>query len=182
MPVIDIKYNSWHHFNSVWQSPDDEPNLVRILAHDSALTIVHLIRRDILDMCVSERVAAEGGTWHHTQDFKGPENPVNISPDALIYRLRQARIQRPLFQNWLKILNPITLIYEQSFDQSGRLKPKVISRLAARVALPIENVVGSVIRPKVRPVQRIQNREEVAAALKCSEFGHFASRIATIAA
>src|SRR5829696_3178851 len=63
--TIDVKYDSTHHFESVWSRPHRIPALFEFLKADR-VPILHIKRRDVFAKYCSLQLAEATGTWHIT--------------------------------------------------------------------------------------------------------------------
>ena len=79
--IVDIKYNSVHHFNPVWHNTFFAPHLFDLL-NDVDAPILHLTRADLFAQAVSEERSHISRRWH----LELSEDPGEISPMSLAPR------------------------------------------------------------------------------------------------
>lgn len=60
---VDVKQNSLHHFNPIWQHPSQPPHLLNLL-RKYELPILRLKRKNLFNQALSTIVASHTGTWH----------------------------------------------------------------------------------------------------------------------
>lgn len=67
--VIDIKYNSWHHFNPIWYSTETQPQLISSLKQHK-FNVIHIVRKNLLHQYISATIAKKTGLYHFNKNDK----------------------------------------------------------------------------------------------------------------
>jgi len=177
-PIVDVKYNSWHQLNHVWQAPGESPYLMNILATLPKVVVLHVVRNDVLAQCVSDQVAAASGVWHYAGEKLQDESKVVIDPESLLLRMRQSVTQLSIVRSWLQDLNTVELHYEETYRLDGALTDFVFRHLSQHMDIEVDRPSANTVdRPKVRPLNRIANWEAIITALTESEFSYLADQI-----
>jgi hypothetical protein len=128
--VVDIKYNSTHHFDRVWKSLNERPGLLT-LARERNIPIVHLTRRNHLKCLVSLRNAERSNLWHVANGNAIPPGKVSLDKDQVVGSLDfYAREQETMSRFLGGHERLATHDYDAVFDVEGGLTPDVQSGLA----------------------------------------------------
>jgi hypothetical protein len=171
-PVLDVKYNSWHHLQPVW-APIAGPPFLETLLHENGGAYVHLVRRNVLAQALSEVFAHESGVWHRRfgQSVELDDFAFVADVQGLLARMRESRSETALMRTWLKGRPHIELAYEETFDAGGDLSEGARSALAElgvdTLAARRSPVLG---RTGQSPRQWLTNIEEVREVLAGTEF------------
>jgi len=135
--------------------------------------LVHLVRRNSLDVLVSEAVARQVGIWHTTTDEAQPASArVELPPDRLVDALR-ALDQRHVKARWaLRALAfPHLTIYYEDLIEDESWFPRVFEY----VGLPwlAEGLRSDLVRRAASSHREaIINYEEVRQILQAADLGH----------
>ena len=119
--LIDVKYNSWHHFNHVWQDTFKKTILFTALENKNAI-FIHMVRMNIFAQFISIKVANKTGKWHYknNDDTKIEDFKIDLSPQEAFIFMENSSSNSYLFRKFLKNnKNSIELIYEHTYDQNG---------------------------------------------------------------
>ena len=171
-PVLDVKYNSWHHLQTVW-SPIVGPPLLLTMMHEQGAAFVHLVRENVLAQALSDVFAFQSGLWHRRfgqsmefEDFRGAADT-----QGLLHRMRESRGATSLMRTWLEDLPHVELTYETAFDPNGDISEAAREALGG---LGVDTTVsprGPVLgRTGQSPRQWLSNIDEVLQALGGTEF------------
>jgi len=100
--LIDIKYNSWHHFNPVWYSTESTPQLL-IWIKQQRIPVIHIIRENLLHQYISSKVAEATGKFHYKKEEKSLGNK-QIYIDPKRCRAYIVNVNRDIknYQRWFK--------------------------------------------------------------------------------
>ena len=94
--IIDIKYRSLHHLNQSWIGLQEMPWIIRF-ARQHDLPIIHLTRKNYLELFVSGRLAEANETWH--------------TPDPDTAKIKSVEIKIPQMRNFIRALEKeVTLL------------------------------------------------------------------------
>ncbi|MDP8916292.1 MAG: Stf0 sulfotransferase family protein [Pseudomonadota bacterium] len=171
-PVLDVKYNSWHHLQPVW-APIAGPPFLATLLHEQGGAYVHLVRGNVLAQALSEVFAHESGLWHRRfgQSLELDAFAFAADTQGLLARMRESRSETALMRTWLEGRPHVELTYEDAFDARGDLSESTRAALASlgvdTAAAPRAPVLG---RTGQSPNQWLTNIDEVRAALEGTEF------------
>lgn len=170
--LIDVKYNSWHHFNEYYNPVGDGFMLLPFLKEVSA-KIIHLTRPRYFDRYFSEVYAAQRNLWHlgrADEGSSGEQFAITVDP-AKAYKdmLETERLQTKFASMFGTYEHLIDLKYGELFSQ-GR-----VSKVAEEKLSPI---FGGV--PEFGPVplkkvtigirERLSNPDEVVAFFDQTKF------------
>lgn len=171
-PVLDVKYNSWHHLQPVW-APIAAPPFLMTLLQEQGAAFVHLIRRNVLAQALSEVFAFESGLWHRRQGQAVELEPFTFAADTqgLLARMRESRAETAIMRAWLAGQPHAELAYEDAFQPNGDLSDTARAALA-NLGVDVNAVQrGPVLaRTGQSPRQWLRNQDEVRSALRSTEF------------
>lgn len=171
-PVLDIKYNSWHHLEPVWSSIGERPFFFSLLAQRGAV-FAHLVRANVLAQALSEVFAFESGLWHRNVGQTLDTEALRFSADVegLLARMRTSRRESELIRQWLRPFPHAELVYEQAFDDQGAISGGTRMALA-ELGISLEAGGRGPVLGRIGQDPRawLANREEVVAALSETEF------------
>lgn len=129
--LMDIKYNSWHHFNPVWQNPSDPPAMIK-LVRKQRLPVIHLIRSNKFSQACSEQIALRRMVWDSSQRAHArDERPISLPPEVLEQHMARSKLETEMFRRYFEGYERyVELTYEESFADN-RLSPKALAGLQA---------------------------------------------------
>lgn len=126
--LVDIKYSSMHHFNSIWYDGVAEPNTLTFLKERGA-RFVHLRRRNLFRQVVSEVLATRTRQWH-VRENEREISDVDLDLEQVEARMREIDINNDRFAAYLEPYRYVErLFYEDMFDD-GFLSEAVFSAIA----------------------------------------------------
>jgi hypothetical protein len=128
--LMDMKYNSMHHFNANWLALDEPPTLFKIL-RDKNVPIIHLRRKNHLRAYVSGLYAHKNKTWHSTTYESITVRSLTINVKDCLDYLRVLKWQDDRVDWILSGYSPqLELEYSELFDLRGRLSAPARQHLA----------------------------------------------------
>lgn len=139
--IIDVKYNMTLTFGTTFQHGRPMNALLQHL-HARGAGIVQLIRRNKLQLIVSERIALKTNQWELSPDATDKKQAeVFISPVTLGLKLQQEAAQDAYFLEQTQSMpDKLTLVYEEMFDEAGAFRPDVFTAIAHLLKLDPEGV------------------------------------------
>ena len=179
--TIDVKYDSTHHFESVWSRPHRIPALFEFLKADR-VPILHIKRRDVFAKYCSLQLAEATGTWHITTAGANSSITFHLATENLVAELDAMLALQREFTAFLQEYEPShELYYEDMFDEPGfsRHAGEVVGSLIGRdIALPAPSLHKTT--PPLRQV--ILNWPDVFRALRDSPYeglaqAHFGGKV-----
>jgi hypothetical protein len=172
--IIDIKYDSTHHFNGEWYAPSDTPFLLNF-ANEYNFKIIHLQRKNLLKKYLSGKLAEVNNIWHTADVDSIKVTTLKVDPSDLLSCLEYTDRQASQFDQFL-LSNPnvFQLEYEEIFRTEGDIKEDALTPLAEFLCVdPIQlNGIQPVWKKQVKLAlpEIIQNYEEVFAALEHTKY------------
>ncbi len=172
LPILDVKYNSLHHIRSGFQAPNDVPKLIAI-CREAGTPIIHLRRRNQLEVFVSGLLADANKVWHARDVAQIKIESVRVATGPLLRFLASGVLQDQLMVRWLGARTRVlTVYYEEMFDPDGQVSQATATSLAGFLGLePFTDRSVIFVKQNRRPLREaIENYDEVAEALSGSEF------------
>lgn len=181
--VIDTKYNSLHHLNSVWKSSWERPEIIHIF-REFEIPVIHLVRSNELETIISDLRADR--TKQYTVRGAAPlPFKFAVEPRELLENLRLRRAELENFcRYFVGFPNHFEIRYEKlagdptMFDAD--IRPGLEQLL--HVSLPEGLRASYEMRPNrlLKIIHRIEdtisNFEELQSLLKSTEFASCVSR------
>jgi|HubBroStandDraft_2_1064218.scaffolds.fasta_scaffold10654_3 LPS sulfotransferase NodH len=171
--VIDIKYNSLHHLNQIWQEPSNPPHIMKIFAAGK-VPIFHIVRNDLFAQAVSIQRAQVTGVWHVSASKTPRETGAfKVDPRLAARFMQMTFANRRLVTNFLRRHAPVLeVVYEDTFTREGRFTQHACDLISDFLGVGIE----SPPEPKLRKIltqplgASIANRDEVHAFFQNHRF------------
>lgn len=168
--VLDIKYNSWHHFEHFYAIPGNTPFLLHLLKQRKA-GFIHLTRSGSFARYCSEQVALTAGLWHVERGSANGTASITIDPALALADMVESRRQIEIFSRFLNpVRRRVELRYEETFAGD---------RLVAAAELKLKRLFDGDWQGGVQvPLQKltpplakvVKNRDEVLAYFKPTTF------------
>ena len=170
--AIDIKYNSWHHFDSIWHGLLCRPDLVE-LVREMSTPIIHVIREGVFQQHVSNKFAERTKTWHYySQEDKRPkEISIRLDPAKCQNAMERSQLATERFRSWFRGHDRyLELTYETMFD-NGEFADQTLSAINELVGVDLKIPKKPVLKKVLGSVSKvISNREEVVRHFKGTRF------------
>jgi len=172
--IIDIKYNSWHHFNSVWHSIPEMPQLLKWVVKRE-IPIIHIIRKNLLHQYISTTLAKQTGKYHFKSSGNELQNAViKINTEHCKKSMRIIDEEGKKFRNWLNnypnyySINYKEIVSENKFSNkiNDLIKQVTKGEIVDLGEPPLKKVIKN-------PFEHIENKEELIKSLKGTAFEVF---------
>lgn len=163
----DVKYDSLHSLNGPWHAPLVRPWLLEFARAEGA-PIIHLTRRNLLEVFVSGLLAAANKVWHTADAADVKIRSAVVDIPKLLRFIDGMQREREVIEQWLDGHRPlVTLDYQEMFDAEGLLARDRADEIArAFGADPITQRRPSFVKQAPRDLtESIRNYDEVARAL-----------------
>lgn len=163
----DVKYDSLHSLNGPWHAPLVRPWLLEFARAEGA-PIIHLTRRNLLEVFVSGLLAAANKVWHTVDAADVKIRSAVVDIPKLLRFIDGMQREREVIEQWLDGHRPlVTLDYQEMFDAEGLLARDRADEIArAFGADPITQRRPSFVKQAPRDLpESIRNYDEVARAL-----------------
>jgi hypothetical protein len=129
IPIVDVKYNSLHHWNRGWQGLFEAPWLIRHV-REKKLPIIHLKRKNSLQTYISGRLAEVNQVWHATSSGAMKTRDMEVDVDGLLSSLTQTSREIDLMNKWLRRIETLTVIeYAELFSAEGTADPRIMREI-----------------------------------------------------
>ncbi len=114
--ILDVKYNSLHHFNTVWHSTNKIPYLISLIEKNQ-IKVIHLTRRNIFKQVISRMFAVRTNTFGITNKENLPEYKMKVDPELLYTEMVALQQNIGFVKKWLVDYdNVLNLAYEDLFE------------------------------------------------------------------
>jgi hypothetical protein len=167
--IIDIKYNSWHHFDGLARYHEDAPELVRMVIK-RRIPVIHLIRRNALSRACSEIIASSRREWHVDLGHRRRANGKTVIPiRKLRFHLAEAADRVESFRQYFAgYRNLLELHYEDLFD--GYCLSEAVTQRLERLCRCRLDIVRQLPQKKILQnlSDEIENYDEVVEYVRSS--------------
>lgn len=167
--LVDVKYNSWHHFNTVWHLPTSPPNLLKLIRL-KGLPVLHIKRNNVFNRFLSGRLALETKTYHYANDVDVNEQSLTINTEECKLEMMKSLELQKLYSGYLSdYKNAREICYEEMFDK-GVFSSKTNEVLSWLIGEEVE-LKPPVLKKISKDYKKIvKNFEEVLDYFSNSEF------------
>ena len=175
--ILDIKYNQLHHLNDYWHLINNQPQIFKFIKQNN-YPVIHLIRRNILKVLVSQLLAANHNVWHAK-----PENidriqktKIKLDPDKIIKQIKNRKNEMNRISSFFKSYNnSLTVYYEDLFDENREFSKTTVDALSDFLQVDSSqfNLKPVYIKQTSLLDSVIENFDEIKESLKNTEFECF---------
>jgi LPS sulfotransferase NodH len=116
--TLDVKYNSWHHFDPVWHLSDEAPGLVSLVRKDQC-PVIHVVRHNVFAQACSAMLAQRRGVFHLEVDggTTPPSERIGLNPVTLARMMKVSIRYTGRFRELFADHNPyVEVEYESLFE------------------------------------------------------------------
>ncbi len=148
------------------------PPLLELLQSSVGVRVIHLIRRNVLDIIVSKTLAAERGIFHSRGMDPLPPETIRLDPCSLIPRLEWETEQVEKMRN---IWSTGPCSYVEAIYEELRDDPERFAELPGFLDVPVEKQGFKSVLQRVNPMAQcdvIENYSDVKTALAGTQFVH----------
>jgi len=174
--VLDIKYNSWHNFDSIWHSPMAPPVLLDFFKSEN-VNIIHVQRRNLVSQYVSLAYSDASGKYFYTETDRNESDTsksIYIDTKLLLNSLLVTQATQNLFRSFLRNYpNSLDLYYDEIYN-GQRVASEATEKLRSIFHFEDSELTTDQIMTPRRPASAVSNREEVLAALAHTPFAEMA--------
>ena len=145
--------------------------------------VVHLIRRNLLDVVISSALARATGFFHRPTDGRPPipwapaepvEERLTLDPDEVVQQLTELARRRDHFRRWLAVT--LTPTCEAEYEELAS-EPSAFGRILSFLGLPADDwskLSSGLEKVRSEPQSSVvENFEELRAHLAGTAFGSF---------
>ncbi|APF39517.1 FkbM family methyltransferase [Chelatococcus daeguensis] len=163
----DVKYDSLHSLNGPWHAPLARPWLLEFARAEGA-PIIHLTRRNLLEVFVSGLLAAANQVWHTVDAAEVTIRSAVVDIPKLLRFIDGMQRERQVIEQWLDGHQPlVALDYQEMFDAQGLLASERADEIARAFGVdPLAQRRPSLVKQAPWSLtESIRNYDEVAKAL-----------------
>ncbi|MCB9885307.1 MAG: hypothetical protein H6838_07435 [Planctomycetes bacterium] len=164
VPLLDVKYNSWHHLNTYWHNEEERPNLLGLMI-ERGYAILHLWRRNVFEQALSMRYAEQRNAYHvhiHDSASEPPHTTVRIDCGWMQAEMERSLRNTARFRRFLEGHDrAVEIQYEEMMDGEfiSNTYGEAIANLLGVQAKPFGPAPLRKVTPPPREV--IENAEEL---------------------
>ncbi|ANM30422.1 hypothetical protein ABI59_13840 [Acidobacteria bacterium Mor1] len=173
VPVIDIKFNSFHHGNAGWHDLTQPPRLLDLL-REREVPLIHLYRRNRLKRALSVQTARKTGIYAVRKEIDTSDRHTEIDPRALLGDLVADHIEIKQVMHMLGNYPLAAQVDYEDLYRGDSREPDLtaLEEALTRFGLPgpmtTEHLVRKLNSDRLQDV--ISNFDEVEAALRGTPF------------
>ena len=170
--LLDVKYNSTHHFDGPWRTVSDPPSFFR-LVRQHRLRVLHLTRKNYLRYYLSLTEAQRKGEWF--TESPAPDSPMEVDVAAMLRTMASCLAEDAAVEQALAGYKAcLTVEYDGLFDaRDARPSAAFLEQVAEWLSIDPQRFAT---QPRFRKqsrlglADRITNYEAVEEALRGTPF------------
>jgi len=175
--ILDIKYNQLHHLNDYWYLINNQPQIFKFIKKNK-YPVIHLIRKNILKVLVSQLLAANHNVWHAKAENINhiEKTKIKLDPDKIINQIKNRKNEMNRISSFFKSYNnTLTVYYEDLFDENQEFSKTTISALADFLQVDSSqfNLKPVYVKQTSLLDSVIENFDEIKESLRNTEFECF---------
>ncbi len=175
--VLDIKYNQLHHLNDYWHLINNQPQIFNFIKKNN-YPVIHLIRKNILKVLVSQLLASNHNVWHakHENINNIRETKIKLDPDKIMNQIKNRKKEMNRISSFFKSYNnTLTIYYEDLFDETQEFSRTTIETLSDFLQVDSNKFNSKPVYVKQTSFLSnvIENFDEIKESLKNTEFEYF---------
>ena len=151
IPLLDIKYNSWHHLDPVWHDYCSTPYL-SVLINNNKYLIIHVYRLNIFEQACSQILALKTGKYHSFEYGEIIRQKIKVDIQQIIGYMNKYKHYRNYYR---KIFDNTNVEYlEVTYEDISRLEKYntyVLPLLEEKLKIQIRRCHNHVLK-KVSPL------------------------------
>ena len=176
--VIDAKYNSLRSLGGYWDTDYGSHDFTSFITSRN-IPVLHLIRKNILKVIVSNKLALQTGVWHRSEE-RSPNEPlpkIRLNPKNVLFEIRYAFKLTQDYQNRFSgYANYDEIVYEdfvreQNFSEPGMHARVVGLFLDKTPGIPVETALPFKKTTPEDPSEVVENWQEVIRLVRTTEHG-----------
>ena len=163
--LLDVKYNSLHHFNEIWDG--DWPFLFNLLNRNQ-IPLIHLVRNNVYEVYQSLIVADYNKVYTVEKNQSCNLKPISIDLDDMLFHLKLLENKIEYISNICKIMPlAMEINYEELITEKNNISEKIRQELKRISGIELKNNISSTLKKMItKPKDLIENYEEVMQCLK----------------
>jgi LPS sulfotransferase NodH len=179
--VVDIKYNSIRSLSGYWDTEFGSSDFTSFIT-SRQIPVLHLIRKNILRVIVSNQLARQTGIWHRMEERPPDEllPKVRLNPASVLDEIRYGQRLTQDYQNRFagypgyEEIAYEELVREQDFPQTGAQLRTVAHFLDKKPAGPSQAALPFKRTTPEDPSEVVENWHEIVRILRGTEHGWMA--------
>jgi LPS sulfotransferase NodH len=176
--VVDVKYNSIRSLGGYWDTEYGSHDFTSFITSRN-ISVLHLIRKNILKVIVSNKLAVHTGVWHRNEERSEKESlpKIRLNPKRVLGDIRYALKLRQDYQTRFSgYSNYDEIVYEDFVQEQGFTEPGINSRVLALFLekSPVSQTPTELPFKKTTPddpSEVVENWQEVIRFVRTTEHG-----------
>lgn len=168
--LLDVKYNSWHHFNAIWYLTGEAPAMIRLVRR-SRVRVLHIIRRNLFEQACSAFLASQRQQFHFTE----PPEPIRLTldPHRLLARMTSSQEQTELFRKFFAGYRHYCKLFYEDIFQGDKVSEGTLDAVSGLIGQDCDGERRvRFVKSTPPPRDLVQNREEIIEFFSGKQFSH----------
>jgi len=176
--VVDVKYNSIRSLSGYWDSDYGSHDFTSFIT-SRHFPVLHLIRKNILKVLISNKLALQTGIWHRAEEPRADEPlpKIRLNPQSVLFDIRYAvKLTQDYQVRFSGYPGYEEIIYEDFVREQAFSEPGINMRTLgcfleqtpsgpSKAALPFKRTTPE------DPAEVVENWTEVVRILRTTEHG-----------
>jgi len=161
VPLLDIKYNSWHHLDPIWKYVDTKPYLLSLIENNINYKLIHVVRKNIFLQACSQVRALNTGKYHSFQPGNTLEDKVYIDPKEVLRFMNIYKTYEKKFDVYLSTNKNVVKLYYEDISDVHLFNTEVRKRLE-KISIVVDEIKSYPMKKvSPHPKEWIENYEEL---------------------
>ena len=169
--ILDVKYNSWHHFNPVWQNICERPLFLKYIM-DSGMPILHLIRKNTFEQYISSKVAIARNKFHYNKEEQPDRVIIQVDPKSCKKAMDISKQNTIQFDKWFAGYRFVKNFYYEDLIDNNQFSDSLIKVLEDLLKERFEKKIEVALRKATKgtPKDFIENVGEIESYFQGTEY------------
>lgn len=172
--LMDIKYQSLHHMDTVWQEPLARNHVFKLIEKND-YKVIHMVRHNLFEFFVSHQLALKTGKYHLLPGENDEAGTIEVDVDYMLRDMKRLEREQVLVRRFIwPIRNKIEIAYENMRYNPNSMPPHLRVKLSEFLGYDLPSTQQAYFRKIIKdPFDVISNKQAVRECLLGSRFSRF---------
>lgn len=163
--LLDVKYNSLHHFNEIWDG--DWPFLFNLINRNQ-IPFIHLVRNNVYEVYQSLIIADFNKVYTVEKNKSCNLKSISIDLDDMLFHIKLLEYKIDYIRNICKQMPlAMEINYEELVKEKNGIPENIKTEFSKVTGIYLKNNISSPLKKMItKPKELIENYDEVMQCLK----------------
>lgn len=177
--ILDVKYSSWHHFNSYWMMPMQRPVMANFV-RESDLDVFHILRNNYFSQYCSMKVALHTGVWHLRENEEHTIGHLTLDPVDCENRMKSFEVARKSYLSAFANYDRHRVVNYEDIFKENKISQHVLDIFEEIFDEEPQGENLTPIRKTTPPLREVvKNKEEIIEHFRDTEFSGMVNEVLT---